>query len=397
LFTCAIYSSTFRCFLIEFNNSKVCNGNGKKKNKKIKINIKKIIKKEIVLHLIIECQNPIFYSKPSYDINSCSGISKGKCISPDNCTFNPGYSSNDCSLYYCNNTKYNDSIVYSGNENCILTDTCSCNCKFENYSKFSNKFLNNQKVLQFANYCFDVSDIFSTLCFGSTLFIPKEEIRKNIDELINFIEKNEITIFEISPSLLKLLPQKKLKNVKKLLISGESCDFKTMKFWSNNVKQIINSYGPTETTVTSNNFFWNENNSQKNIGKPIYNFKNYILNKNLKQVPIGIVGELYIGGEGLARGYLNRNDLTNERFIINPFEENSKLYKTGDLARFLENGDVEYIGRIDNQIKLRGLRIELDEIEIEIKKISNILNCVVILREDEINEKYLASYLILRK
>jgi non-ribosomal peptide synthetase component F len=106
----------------------------------------------------------------------------------------------------------------------------------------------------------------------------------------------------------------------------------------------------------------------------------------------------YIGGEGLSRGYLNKNDLTNEKFIINSFENNnSKLYKTGDLARFLENGDVEYIGRIDFQVKLRGLRIELNEIENEIKKIENILNCVVILREDEINEKYLESYLILKK
>jgi non-ribosomal peptide synthetase component F len=125
-------------------------------------------------------------------------------------------------------------------------------------------------------------------------------------------------------------------------------------------------------TVISNYKILKENDSNKNIGKPIYNCKNYILDKNLNQVPIGIIGELYIGGEGLSRGYLNRNDLTNERFILNPFEENPKLYKTGDLARFLENGDVEYIGKIDNQIKLNGLRIELDEIEFEIKKISNI-------------------------
>jgi microcystin synthetase protein McyA len=113
--------------------------------------------------------------------------------------------------------------------------------------------------------------------------------------------------------------------------------------FSKNVDNFINSYGPTEITIASNFKILKENDYFKNIGKPIYNFKNYILNKNLNPVPIGIIGELYIGGEGLSRGYLN-----NEKFILNPFEINSKLYKTGDLVRYLENGDVEFIGRIDN-------------------------------------------------
>jgi microcystin synthetase protein McyA len=137
--------------------------------------------------------------------------------------------------------------------------------------------------------------------------------------------------------------------------------------FSKNVDNFINSYGPTEITIASNFKILKENDYFKNIGKPIYNFKNYILNKNLNPVPIGIIGELYIGGEGLSRGYLNNEKLTNENFILNPFENNnSKLYKTGDLARYLKNGYIEYIGRIDNQIKLRGLRIELGEIEFEI-------------------------------
>jgi acyl-CoA synthetase (AMP-forming)/AMP-acid ligase II len=180
------------------------------------------------------------------------------------------------------------------------------------------------------------------------------------------------------------------------MIGGDSFPINKICKWSTMVDNLYNTMGATELSCICSTFKWNENTEFNNVEKPVFNSKYYILNKNLKQVPIGIIGELYSSGTLVGRGYLNRNDLTNERFIINPFEENSKLYKTGDLARFLENGDVEYIGRIDNQIKLRGLRIELEEIEFEIKKISNILNCVVILREDEINEKYLASYIILK-
>ena len=261
----------------------------------------------------------------------------------------------------------------------------------------------NEKFLQFSNYCFDVSvsEIFSSLLFGLELYIPNEELRKNIDELINFINKNKISILSLTPSVLKLFPKKKLNFLKKIIIGGESCDFETMNFWVNNVEEFYNSYGPTETTVCSNNCLWNSNKSLNNIGKTLFNYKSYILDTNLNQVPIGIKGELYIGEKGVGRGYLNNEKLTNEKFIENPFNfENKKnnkiIYKTGDICRFLDNGEIEFFGRIDNQIKLRGLRIEIDEIENIIKKNKNVLDSVILLREDEINEKYLACYVILK-
>jgi non-ribosomal peptide synthetase component F len=134
------------------------------------------------------------------------------------------------------------------------------------------------------------------------------------------------------------------------------------------VENLFNTMGATELSCICSTFKWNKNTNINNVGKPVFNSKYYILDKTLKQFPIGVCGELYSSRILIGRGYLNNVKLTNEKFISNPLEKNSKLYKTGDLVRYLENGDVEYIGRIDNQIKLNGLRIELEEIEIEIKK-----------------------------
>ena len=133
---------------------------------------------------------------------------------------------------------------------------------------------------------------------------------------------------------------------------------------------------------------------QPSIGRPISNTKIYIFNPDLQPVPIGIVGELYIGGEGLARGYLNQPELTSQKFIANPFDNSQKLYKTGDLARYLPDGNIEFLGRIDNQVKLRGFRIELGEVESVLETYPQIQQAVVMLPEDTPGNKRLVAYLV---
>jgi thioesterase domain-containing protein/acyl carrier protein len=166
--------------------------------------------------------------------------------------------------------------------------------------------------------------------------------------------------------------------------------------------RLLNAYGPTEATITSTIFEVNSLESFQefpdniSIGRPISNTQVYILDQQLQPVPVGVFGELHIGGDGLARGYLNRRELTSEKFIPNPFsnEPNSRLYKTGDLARYLPDGNIKYIGRIDNQVKIRGFRIELGEIEATLAQHPEIKEAVVIAREDVPGDKRLVAYIV---
>jgi non-ribosomal peptide synthetase component F len=158
----------------------------------------------------------------------------------------------------------------------------------------------------------------------------------------------------------------------KALCGGEALTKDLARELLSKCGELWNMYGPTETTIWSTVKRVKEEDIQLNleipvsIGKPIANTQVYILNRNLNLQPIGVFGELYIGGKGVAKGYHNNSELTRERFIENPFDNNSRLYKTGDYARMLPNGELEYIGRLDNQVKIRGYRIELGEIECDI-------------------------------
>jgi non-ribosomal peptide synthetase component F len=159
----------------------------------------------------------------------------------------------------------------------------------------------------------------------------------------------------------------------------------------NNHISIINAYGPTEATVFSSLNHYKKNGAN-NIGKPISNVVEYILDSNLKPLPIGAIGELYIGGIGLARGYLNNPELTAQKFISNPFQENSRIYKSGDLVRYLFDGNIEYIGRADFQVKIRGFRIELGEIETVLAGYPGIKQSIVLAQGEE--NKYLVGYYV---
>lgn len=236
---------------------------------------------------------------------------------------------------------------------------------------------------------------------GHTLFIVPEITRLDANAFKEYIEKNKIEILDCTPSQLKALIKAgifsdKKHCLKKILIGGESIDDET---WNDLLKEkniaCYNLYGPTECTADSTIAGINDKDPKPHIGRPIPNTRVYILNECKKMTPVGMPGELYIGGKGLSRGYFSDRELTDNVFIQNPFENQKdlKLYKTGDLARYLESGNIEYIGRSDRQIKIRGFRIELKEIETAFKSYPEVEDAIVLCREKEGIDKYIIAYI----
>ncbi|MEL4012528.1 non-ribosomal peptide synthetase, partial [Bacillus velezensis] len=158
---------------------------------------------------------------------------------------------------------------------------------------------------------------------------------------------------------------------------------------------LVNAYGPTENTCVTTSYFADRKGQNIPIGKPIYNTEIYIVNQNNRLCPVGVVGELCVSGDGVARGYLNNPELTAEKFVSNPFESGERMYRTGDLARWLPDGNIEFVGRIDHQIKLRGYRIELGEIESHLVEHPDVKEAAVIARED--SGFSLCGYLVCEK
>lgn len=227
------------------------------------------------------------------------------------------------------------------------------------------------KVLQFASMVFDASvwEFFNTLVRGGQLVLTPPNIRYDAEQLIQFIDYKDINIALLPPAFLNACPNAYLPSLHTLVVGGDCCTTSLMNLWSQD-RCLINAYGPTESTVCISMHEYQPGDSPTNIGKPLDNVKVYVLDQHHQPVPTGIVGELYISGASLASGYLNRDDLTQERFIANKFatpndiaQGFTHLYKTGDLVRWLPNGELEYVGRNDFQVKIRGFRIELDEIE----------------------------------
>ncbi len=216
----------------------------------------------------------------------------------------------------------------------------------------------------------------------------------------NFIERNKINVLGAVPTHLKVLIDNIVTShsLKYVLVAGEVF---TKSLYNQlkstvNAEMIINLYGPTETTIFSTYYICHENEESSSIpiGKPLSNYRAYILNQDYYPVPIGVTGELYIAGAGVGRGYINKSDLTDEKFISDPFIPGEKMYKTGDLTRWLPNGDIEYIGRIDHQVKVKGVRVEPDEIKNHILNHKSIENAIVVAKQNQSNESYLCAYLI---
>jgi acyl carrier protein len=188
-----------------------------------------------------------------------------------------------------------------------------------------------------------------------------------------------------------------LKSLKKLMLGGEALAAELAKELRRELPAVLlNMYGPTETTIWSTTHRLDEVSSIVLIGRPIANTQIHILNGNLQPVPVGVTGELFIGGEGVARGYLNRPELTDEKFISDLFSNNSnaRLYRTGDRARYREDGEIEFLGRVDQQIKLRGHRIEAGEIESVLRESKGVRECVVVSREVTTGDLRLIAYIV---
>jgi amino acid adenylation domain-containing protein len=260
------------------------------------------------------------------------------------------------------------------------------------------------RVLQFASFSFDasISEVVMTLCVGASLYLANRDDLMPGVGLLKLLQERQISHITLSPSALAAMPQAELPKLRTIIVAGEACPPDLATQWSHG-RRFINGYGPTEATVCATTAICTDSTVPLPIGRPIANTQVYILDRYLQPVPIGIPGELHIGGAGLARGYLNRPDLTEAKFIPNPFSQDysGRLYKTGDLVRYRSssgsggaaNGDIDFLGRIDQQVKIRGFRIELEEIEALLSQHPQVREVAVIAKEDQ-SGKRLVAYLV---
>ncbi len=261
------------------------------------------------------------------------------------------------------------------------------------------------RVLQKTPFSFDASvwEFFAPLSLGSQLILAKPGGHQDVGYLIELITEKQVTILQLVPSLLRLLLRapalENCRSLRRVFCGGELLSSELQRrFFVRLGVELCNLYGPTEACIdatfhTSKEL---ETYSTVPIGRPIGNTQVYILDQQRNPVPVGVTGELYIGGDGLARGYLNRPELTAEKFIANPFstQPHARLYKTGDLARYLADGNIEFLGRIDDQVKIRGFRIELGEIGSVLDQHPAVREAVVLAGEDSSGEKRLIAYVV---
>ena len=262
------------------------------------------------------------------------------------------------------------------------------------------KFLQPERATLFSNYVFDASveQIFVTLFSGSTLFILDDKTISDAESFVNYIIENQITHLDGTPSFFSTIDPANFRNVKRIIFGGEYLSRQLFEKFSAAIPMVLNAYGPTEATVAC----IISQNTDKLCRATIQNTKIYILDSCLNPVPVGVAGELYVGGAGLARGYLNLPELTRERFVANPFATETdkrkgftRMYKTGDLVKWNADSTIEYLGRNDEQVKIRGYRIELGEIEQALLSCTGISQSCVVAKERVIESgihKYLVGY-----
>ncbi|AET69202.1 amino acid adenylation enzyme/thioester reductase family protein [Desulfosporosinus orientis DSM 765] len=253
-------------------------------------------------------------------------------------------------------------------------------------------------VLQQASCCFDAfgEEIYPVLLKGGRLVLARRAEVRDVNLLAGVINRNSISLISCSPLLLNQLNTLTgLRSVHTFISGGDVLKGDYIDNLLQRGAQVYNTYGPTEATVCAS--YHRCLPGEKGlvpVGKPIANYRIYILDPDNNLSPLNIAGELCIAGEGVSRGYLNRPELTAERFVENPFVPGERMYRTGDLARWLPDGSIEFLGRIDQQVKIRGFRIELGEIEAPLLRLAGVKEAVVLAREDNSGGKYLCAYLI---
>lgn len=276
---------------------------------------------------------------------------------------------------------------------------------------FGLRDADDEVILSFSNYVFDhfVEQMTDAILNGQTLLVLNDEMRGDKERLYRYIENNRVTYLSGTPSVVSMYGFSRFKDhLRRVDCVGEAFSEPVFdKIRETFHGLVINGYGPTEVSITTHKrlYPFPERRMDKSIGQQVHNNTSYVLNEDMKRTPIGAVGELYLGGEGVVRGYHNRADVTAERFIPNPFQSeedkregrNSRLYNTGDLVRWIpgSSGEVEYLGRNDFQVKIRGLRIELGEIEAILSSYPGIKQSVVIAKDcREGAQKFLVGYYV---
>ncbi|HZR43345.1 MAG TPA: amino acid adenylation domain-containing protein [Ktedonobacteraceae bacterium] len=256
------------------------------------------------------------------------------------------------------------------------------------------------RLLAVTTLSFDIAglELFLPLIAGAQIVLVSREVAANGFQLLEQVGIWEATVMQATPATWRLLLEAEWQGSQhlKILCGGEALPRSLAVQLCERSRELWNMYGPTETTIWSAIQRLDVTNEIISIGHPIANTHIYLLDRSLHLVPIGVHGELYIGGTGLARGYLNRGDLTAEKFVPNPFsqEPGARLYRTGDLARYRPDGTIEFLGRIDHQVKVRGFRIELGEIEMALDQHPAVQTCTVLLREDHAGDKRLVAYIV---
>ena len=256
-----------------------------------------------------------------------------------------------------------------------------------------------------SSFSFDltITSLFAPLLVGRSIFLVADGIENLVEALL---ARENYSLVKITPAhlraLAELMPAEQLRGrVRALVIGGEALHMESLAFWRTHapLTRLINEYGPTETVVGCCVYEVTEedpNSGAVPIGAPVANSQLYVLDESGQPLEKGATGELYIGGDGVGLGYLNRKQLTDERFILDPFSRNQRgrLYRTGDLARLNDEGNLVYVGRIDNQVKIKGFRIELDEVEVILSQCAGVRGSAVVAREDATGEKRLIAYVV---
>lgn len=261
--------------------------------------------------------------------------------------------------------------------------------------------VSGDRLLAVTTLSFDIAglEIYLPLILGASLEIVSRELLSDGSQLLLKLTGSGATVMQATPATWRMLIDAGWQGSEnlKVLCGGEALPREMVYELLTRASSVWNMYGPTETTIWSSTAQITSAENPITIGSPIANTQFYVLDRHRQPVPLGVPGELYIGGEGVARGYLHRPELTAEKFIGNPFggrDSNARMYRTGDLARYRPNGEVECLGRIDNQVKIRGFRIELGEIEAALGGCAGVLQNAVVAREDSTGEKQLVAYVV---